>query len=94
MITRDLGITHVGWNAEFYPNGVFKRGKTDWMNIKGVAADMTHPIKDQDIVLMHDRHWVGKEKSLNELITFLSSRYNVTPLDNKSGNSRAVKRAQ
>jgi peptidoglycan/xylan/chitin deacetylase (PgdA/CDA1 family) len=92
MITGELKMTHAGWNVEFYPNGTFDRGKKDWMDIKGVTADIVHPIRDQDVILMHDRHWGNKMETLAELLSFLSSRYTVKPLTKDCGTSTVVRR--
>lgn len=83
MITKELGMAHAGWNIEFYPNGTFARGKRNWEEIDGVTADMSRPIRDHDIVLLHDKHWAGKEDRLEALMTFLTSRYIVKPLTPK-----------
>jgi peptidoglycan/xylan/chitin deacetylase (PgdA/CDA1 family) len=80
MITGELKMAHAGWRVEFYPNGMFARGTRD-SPIKGVTVDYVaaHSIIDQDIVLLHDRHWVGRELLLDDLITFLKSGYIIRP---------------
>ncbi|HVG61707.1 MAG TPA: polysaccharide deacetylase family protein [Hyalangium sp.] len=91
MITQELKLPHVGWNFEFFPNGTFVSRKpriSDWMQIKGVAAESsTHSLpQDGHIVLLHEHHWDASSKSrgtlaqLKELLKKLQQETTVTPL--------------
>jgi peptidoglycan/xylan/chitin deacetylase (PgdA/CDA1 family) len=62
--TEGMGLTHVTWHFEFAPNGVFGHLKFhDWKGVKGVAAEVDQLPAANDVVLFHDRHWAGGNKS-------------------------------
>lgn len=116
MITSEIRLPHVGWGAEFAPNGTFLRREKqplqpinakdsdeeklrkknenekitkgnekrdffrDW--IPGVAATIspgTWPRPD-DIILFHDRHWIGKRALLEKVIETLQKKVMIVPL--------------
>lgn len=64
VATEGMGLAHVTWHFEFAPNGVFGHLKfTDWKGVKGVAAEVDQLPAANDVVLFHDRHWAGGNKS-------------------------------
>ncbi|HZH78425.1 MAG TPA: hypothetical protein VEY88_20520, partial [Archangium sp.] len=92
MITKELKLAHAVWDFEFFPNGKFIKRKprlNDWMGVKGVAAEtLAHAApKDNSIVLLHEHHWAGTDKStdkgtlsqLKELFQKLTQETRVVP---------------
>ena len=80
--TEKMGMAHVGWDFELgttkmvgtppVEKPVFKHLKTfPWQGIDGVSADRPGLPKAGDVVLMHDRHWNGKQAKLEAVITKL-----------------------
>lgn len=71
--TEKMGMAHVTWNFEFGTNGSFGHLKaTDWQGIKGVASEANSLPKSHDIILLHDRHWAGKQSLLKAILNKLS----------------------
>jgi len=69
MIANEIKLPHVGWNVEFSTNGLMGHLKhKDWQGIKGVAGSRDTFPASTNIILMHDRHWRGKDIVLTGLI--------------------------
>lgn len=74
--TQRLGLVHVTWHYEYAPNKVFKHVKIDnWKGVMGVASEFKGYPRNSHIILFHDRHWGGGNKTkFGNLITHLTSR--------------------
>ena len=60
-------------NFELGPNGSFGHLKaSDWQGIKGVASEADKLPKANDIVLLHDRQWSGKQSLLKTIFSRLT----------------------
>jgi peptidoglycan/xylan/chitin deacetylase (PgdA/CDA1 family) len=67
IATEGMGMAHVTWNFEFAPNGEFSWVPiNDWKTVTGVAASEDRYPRASEIILFHDRHWSGGNKTLLE----------------------------
>ena len=67
IATEKMGMAHATWQFEFAPNGVFGWvPNNDWQGVAGAAATFMRLPHGNDIILFHDRHWKGKNKSVFE----------------------------
>ena len=74
IATEGLGLAHVTWNFEFGTNGSFGHLKAnDWQGIQGVASDTNTLPRANAIMLLHDRHWSGKQSLVEAIIKKLES---------------------
>ena len=83
--TEAMGMTHVEWDFEFGTSYTPKESKTEkasfphltafpWQGIDGVSADHEGFPKAGDVILLHDRHWNGKQAKLEAVITKLKNQ--------------------
>jgi peptidoglycan/xylan/chitin deacetylase (PgdA/CDA1 family) len=68
---KDMGMTHVGWDFEFAPNGEFAWvPHNNWQGVTGAAASHVGLPGDGNVILFHDRHWKSpKDAVLKAVIT-------------------------
>jgi peptidoglycan/xylan/chitin deacetylase (PgdA/CDA1 family) len=85
--TEKMGMKHVGWQFEFAPNKTFRHLKvSDWKGVTGVSAEVNRYPKASEIILFHDRHWAGSQKSkLDATLTELHKNGCVFGRLNKDG---------
>jgi peptidoglycan/xylan/chitin deacetylase (PgdA/CDA1 family) len=63
---------HFGWHVEFAPNDLMPHVNIrDWAKVSGVAATVERQLQDQDILLLHDKHWQDRREQLRSLILSL-----------------------
>lgn len=75
IATEDMGMAHVGWQFEFGTNGSFGHLKVlDWQGVKGVATEFARLPRPDDVILLHDRHWSGKQALLEQVFKKLSAK--------------------
>lgn len=78
--TESMGMAHVSWHFEFGTSKL--SGKVEkpsfkhltafpWQGIAGVSADHAGLPRGGDVILLHDRHWAGKQASLAAVIAKL-----------------------
>lgn len=74
LATEEMGMIHVAWQFEFGPNGSFAHLKAlDWKGVKGVAAEVNRFPNPNDVILLHDRHWSGRQVLLKAIFDKLSA---------------------
>jgi len=82
--TEAMGMAHVGWDFEFGTSYISKKTKKEvpsfphlkhlpWQGIDGVSADHSGFPSAGNVVLLHDRHWNGKQAKLEAVIAKLKS---------------------
>lgn len=74
IATGGLGMAHVTWHFEFGTNGSFGHLKAkDWQGIKGVASETNTLPGANAVILLHDRHWSGKQSLVEAIIKTLQA---------------------
>jgi len=74
VATKGMGMAHVSWRFELGTAGSFAHLKVSpWQGIKGVAAEVSGLPRTDDIILLHDRQWAGKQSLLKATLEKLSS---------------------
>lgn len=82
MIANGIKLPHVGWNVEFSTNGLMGHlSHRDWQGVSGVACTHSDFPAGNDILLLHDRHWNGKDALLEALIDKLKEQLIFKTLD-------------
>jgi peptidoglycan/xylan/chitin deacetylase (PgdA/CDA1 family) len=75
VATQGMGLAHVTWHFELGTNGSFGHLKAkDWQKIKGVASENAVLPGANAIILMHDRHWNGKQASVETILKLLVAK--------------------
>jgi peptidoglycan/xylan/chitin deacetylase (PgdA/CDA1 family) len=73
-LTQGLGMAHVGWQFEFASDGEMTHLPAhDWQRIPRVDATAAGLPNANDILLLHDRNWLGKSLLLKEVLTKLET---------------------
>jgi peptidoglycan/xylan/chitin deacetylase (PgdA/CDA1 family) len=70
-----LGLSHVGWDMEFAPNGTFAHvADGDWQGIAGAACSSPHLPAQGDVILIHGAHWKSKPELLRGILRKLKDK--------------------
>lgn len=81
MITNEVGIPHAGWDFEFSRTGLMRHVNKK-TGVEGVVGEFDRLPNPEDVVLLHDLHWKGKDNSelLLKLLLKLKENFSVRPL--------------
>ena len=82
---KDRSLVHVGWTYEIAPKGTFGH-VIESSGVDGLAATMSAPPRNLDIILAHDLHYgKGKINLLVDWVKLLQGKGYTFKLLNESG---------